>query len=286
MSLIRSARVLFLLFLEFNWHTFWMGLFMSQFQYEMRPKLLTERLAWIPNLPVCSIRDPYSPLLLNGQPFWKSPQTKHKELFRVGVIGTRRPSRYGLMCVQELIESCKNLPIVWVSGGALGIDGECHFQCLKNHVPTEAWLVGPIAKPNPSSHKYLFNEMAEREGSGIVIPSELEPPIGHRPFASQWLTRNQWLSLGLSALIVIEAGIYSGTWATVKFSQHLGFPVFAFPGEIFSDASRGTNLMISTGYAKPVESVEFLIEELVALIFGSPYNNKRWMPGSVDPYLL
>ena len=225
-----------------------------------------------------------SDLLVRGSPDWGPGNLPEKRL-RVGVIGTRKPSRYGLRFVAELITALKDLPLTFISGGALGIDGELHYRALLNGCPTEAWVVGPCAQPSPRSHSELFLEMGRRDHCAVVVPRELEP-VNRQPHPSDWLKRNQWLSMGLDVLIVVEAGIYSGTWATVKFSQNLGIPIFALPGTIFSPESKGTNLMISTGYAHPVEGVGFLYQELVALISSTLYNGSSWGADRVVPRAL
>lgn len=242
------------------------------------PLNLRRRLELLPYLGRHTVKNSPPSLLVCGSPEWLAGTSQKPERLRVGVIGTRKPSSYGLRFVEEIVKAVRDLPIVMVSGGALGIDGELHYQALRYGLPTEAWLVGPVLAPSPRTHEQLFEVMRRKKDCGLIVPEELEP--NSRPLhVRDWLTRNQWLSLGLDALIVVEAGIYSGTWATVKFSQNLGIPIFALPGMIFSEESKGTNLMISSGYAHPVEGVGFLCQELVALLGPNPYNKGR---GEVD----
>jgi predicted Rossmann fold nucleotide-binding protein DprA/Smf involved in DNA uptake len=219
-------------------------------------------------------------LLVRGYPLeWGRAQGPRSNVathsLRIGVIGTRKPSPEGLLFVKQLVNGLKDLPVILVSGGALGIDGQLHAQALLHKVPTEAWLVGPLSDPSPHFHTALFEKISQQENSCLVVPSGLEPSrSGRQPLAHDWLTRNQWLSLGLDALIVVEAGIRSGTWATVKFALKSSLNIYAVPGSIFNPAAEGTNLMITNGYAHPAGSVGFLIHAFVEQLSRNPYNKE------------
>lgn len=237
------------------------------------PKVMRDRLEARAEYPLFKSQ---SRLLCQGPLAWSDGREPRPRRLRLGIIGTRKPSSYGLYFVAELLRAAKNLPLTIVSGGALGIDGEAHARALLHGLPTEAWVVGPIAKPNPAYHERLFYKMLQTPESGLVVPEFLEPQLnGRNPLRADWLTRNQWLSMSLDALLVVEAGIHSGTWNKVKFSQSLGIPIWALPGEIFQSESSGTNLMITMGYAHPVESVGFLLKAFVALACANSYNRER-----------
>ena len=62
-------------------------------------------------------------------------------------------------------------------------------------------------------------------------------------------------------MLVVEAGLASGSLHTARFAAEAGIPVFAVPGSIFSVQSRGTNSLIQDG-AKLVQRVEDVLEEL------------------------
>jgi|GEM_PF-1810577 len=193
----------------------------------------------------------------------------------VAIVGSRRPTAYGLRFVREFVPQLKGLGWNVISGGALGIDGEVHAAALRHEVDTQAYVVGPLARPSPRAHAELFRELRRRPGCALFVPDTLEPAHrGREPSANDWLLRNQWLVACADALVVVEAQIPSGTWSSVRIANSYAIPVFALPGPIFSSLSGGTNSMISNGYAHMILSVEELMQSLVVELGGASYNRR------------
>jgi len=192
----------------------------------------------------------------------------------IGVVGTRKPTAYGLRFLNQWLDQQMEFGFVGtlLSGGAMGIDAALHEGALSRGLKTQAFLVGPKLSPNPIKNHRLFERMATHEGCALWVPYSLEPTHGRSPQPPWWLYRNRWLSACCDALIVVEAGTYSGTWYTVKIAQKFGIPVFALPGPFDSPVSEGTNLMISRGYATPINSLSDLQKTLVVELPVSPYN--------------
>jgi DNA processing protein len=198
-----------------------------------------------------------------------------RRAFKIGVIGTRRPSHYGFEVVQKLLLSLAQFrDWIWVSGGAFGVDAELHRVALEYELLTQAWLVGPIDEPSPRSHSWLFSQMKKRPGCGILVPESLDPSSGHRARPSSWLERNRWLAADVDALVVVEAHEKSGTWNTTTQALEFGKEVFLIPGPIFNESSRGTNSMIASGYGHGVVSLADLTKSLVVLSLERSYNYK------------
>jgi DNA processing protein len=70
------------------------------------------------------------------------------------------------------------------------------------------------------------------------------------------------------AVIVVEAGVKGGALITAAAALEQGVPVFAVPGDVGRDTSRGTNLLIRDG-AHPVLDPDDLVEAL-SLVVGPP----------------
>ena len=103
-------------------------------------------------------------------------------------------------------------------------------------------------------HKIITN--------GAVI-SEFLPNT--KPYSWNFPTRNRIIS-GISlGTLVIEATIKSGTMTTANWASEQGKNVYAIPGNIFSDQSKGTNKLISEG-AKIVNSAKDILEDLHRII--------------------
>jgi DNA processing protein len=87
-----------------------------------------------------------------------------------------------------------------------------------------------------------------------------EYSLGTQPRPGNFPTRNRIIA-GLSkGVLVVEAGLKSGTLITIDYALQQGKDVFAIPGNINCSVSKGTNKLIKEG-AKPVTCVEDILEE-------------------------
>ncbi|MBR2673891.1 MAG: DNA-processing protein DprA [Mogibacterium sp.] len=174
----------------------------------------------------------------------------------VAIVGSRRHTIYGknvsLMIGRRLGEA--NIPVT--SGLALGIDGFSHEGALEGGGRVIGVLGGGIEVMGPIKNKNLM--MRGLDAGGLVI-SEYEPTFPPKP--STFPARNRIIS-GLSeALIVVEAGMRSGSLITANHALQQGRPVYAVPGPINSQFSIGTNLLIRDG-AIPLVLIDDLLYDL------------------------
>ena len=175
----------------------------------------------------------------------------------LAVVGTRKATDYGIRAAEGII---KNLPpgFVIVSGLALGIDTVAHRAALNKNIPTIAVLGSSIDDQSiyPRENAKLAYEIIAKGGA---IISEYESPSP--PQKQNFPKRNRIIS-GLSkAVIVIEAPEKSGALITAKCALEQNREVYALPGSIFSENSRGTNNLIKQG-AHPIISLKEIIEEI------------------------
>lgn len=163
----------------------------------------------------------------------------------VAVVGTRHPSSYGKEAARDIIKtlaSHKNVAIV--SGMALGIDTIAHETAIEHRLQTIAVLGSGIDERviYPKNNIQLSRHIVEKGGALI---SEYEP-LAH---SERWTfpQRNRIIA-GLSqAIIVIEAGEKSGALITGRLGAEYNRDVMALPGSIYSEYSRGSNLLIKEG---------------------------------------
>jgi len=166
------------------------------------------------------------------------------------VVGTRRATTKGLALARELARSLAELGVVVVSGLALGIDAAAHEGALEGAGPTVAVLGGGHGHLHPPSHRSLARRIL---AAGGAILSEHPPDI--EPEAHLFPVRNRIIS-GLSRLVVVvEAGIRSGTNATAAYAHAQHRDVFACPGRPGDPSVAGTLRLIRDG-ALPVTELE------------------------------
>jgi DNA processing protein len=173
----------------------------------------------------------------------------------VAVVGSRSASDYGRRVARDLCRGLAALGFTVVSGLARGIDGVAHETALSSGGRTIAVLGSGVDRPYPPEHGGLYQRISE---NGAVV-SEL--PVGTRPMAFNFPSRNRLIS-GLSlGVVVVEATEKSGSLITAALAAEQGREVFAVPGLVGSSRSRGAHRLIRQG-AKLVESVEDIVEEI------------------------
>lgn len=176
---------------------------------------------------------------------------------QVAVVGSRRASREGLRNARDLAVALAGAGIVVTSGLALGIDAAAHEGALAAQGRTVAVLGTGVDRLYPRQNLSL----GERIGSEGVLVSEMRP--GAPPRASHFPRRNRLIS-GLSmGVLVVEAGLRSGSLITARLSLEQGREVFAVPGSIRNPGARGCHHLLRQG-ATLVESVDDILEELGA----------------------
>ena len=182
----------------------------------------------------------------------------------VAVVGTRRCTAYGKRLAFSYGRAIAAAGWPLVSGLARGIDGAAHRGTVKAGGIGVAVLGSGLAALYPREHAGLAEELIS---SGGAIVSEYPPTAA--PFGWRFPPRNRIIS-GLScAVVVVEAGVKGGALITARLALEQGVDVFAVPGDVERDSSRGCNLLIRDG-AHPVLDPDDLVEEL-ALVLGPPH---------------
>ena len=154
----------------------------------------------------------------------------------VAIIGSRKMSRYGKQVLQEIVPRFVAAGYTTISGFMYGIDTEVYRLTIENGGLTVAVL-----------------------GYGIECPTEIkvdskcllmsEYPGTTRGQVWTFPQRNR-IVVGLSDLVVVvEAGVKSGSLNSASWARRQGKPVFSVPGSIFSSTSEGSNILISEGKA-------------------------------------
>lgn len=173
----------------------------------------------------------------------------------VALVGSRKPTSYGVAVAERLAFDLSSAGITVVSGMARGIDTAAHKGALKAGGHTIAVLGCGVDVVYPRENKRIMEEIA---ATGAVIS---EFPPGSQPEAWHFPVRNRIIS-GLSrAVVVVEAAARSGALITADIALEQGREVMAVPGNISSPLSCGPNRLLKQG-ACLVEGVADILNEL------------------------
>ena len=176
----------------------------------------------------------------------------------VAMVGTRGASYYGLKAGRRLAGALAARGITVVSGLARGIDTAAHQGALEMSGRTLAVLGCGLDVVYPPENRQLYRDIPAH---GALIS---EFPLGAPPEGKNFPIRNRIISGLALGVVVVEAGVTSGTAITVRYALDQGREVFAVPGPIDSPTSIGPHRLIQEG-AKLVQDVEDILQELPAL---------------------
>ena len=176
----------------------------------------------------------------------------------IAIVGTRRPTPYGLAAAERLSADLAQAGLTIVSGMAAGIDTVAHRAALDGAGKTVAVLGCGVDVLYPASNRRLYENIAR----GGLLVSEF--PMGAPAYPQNFPVRNRIVS-GLSlGVVIVEGAQYSGSAITAKLAMDQGREVFAIPGNITSKMSWGPNLLIKEGGAKLVQEWSDITNELPA----------------------
>ena len=191
-------------------------------------------------------------LFVNGSPEWfLRPQ--------IAIVGSRNATPGGLSIAREFAEDLSRAGMVITSGLSLGVDGVAHRAAMDaGGVTLAVGGTGPD-QVYPARHRDLARRIVD---NGAVI-SSFAPGVG--PRAGHFPARNRIISGMCTGVLVIEAGIRSGSLITARLAGEQGREVFAVPGSIRNPMARGCHRLIRQG-ARLVESPDEIVDELRPLI--------------------
>ena len=171
----------------------------------------------------------------------------------IAIAGPRNASLNGKKFAHKVSNDLGKYDIIISSGMARGIDSYAHQGALKKG--TIAVLAGGVDNIYPSENKNLYHQILE---NGLIIS---ENAFGTVPKSINFPKRNRIIS-GISlGLIVVEAGMRSGTLITARYAIEQNREIMAVPGSPFDYRCHGSNRLIKDG-AKLVENAEDVMQEI------------------------
>ena len=171
----------------------------------------------------------------------------------IGVVGTRRATAYGQEACMKLIDDLSDLDVMIVSGLAFGIDSVAHKQALRWDLPTVGVLGHGLDRLYPPQNRSLAEKMIRNGGLLTDFPMKTLPDRENFP------KRNRIIAGLCDALVVVEAAEKGGALITADIAGSYDRDVFAFPGRINDEFSKGCNRYIRTNRAALIESAQDLL---------------------------
>ena len=197
------------------------------------------------------LRDIYDPPAL----LYVRGELRKEDELAVAIVGSRKTSPYGRWITEKVSQELVHQGITIVSGMARGIDSIAHQGAISRGGRTVAVLGCGVDIIYPYENRNLFYQIIDQ---GAVLS---EFPMGSKPEGGHFPRRNRIIS-GLSiGVVVVQASSKSGSLITAKYALEQGREVFAVPGNVGAEGSRGTNQLIKEG-AKLVESSGDILEEI------------------------
>jgi len=171
----------------------------------------------------------------------------------VAIVGARDSTQYGRQAAEMLAGELAKAGVIIVSGMARGLDAKAHGAALEASGETCAVLPCGIDICYPAENHKLHKQIADK---GCLV-TEYFP--GFRPQKWSFPARNRIIAGMADVLVVIEAGVKSGTLTTVDHALAQGKEVFAVPGRITDKKSAGTNELIKQGAHMLTSSSDVLL---------------------------
>ena len=195
------------------------------------------------------IYDPPALLYVRGE-------LRSEDELAIAIVGSRKTSPYGRWFTEKIGQDLARHGVTVVSGMARGIDSVAHKGSLQGGGRTIAVLGCGVDVIYPSENRNLFYQIIDQ---GAILS---EFPMGSPPEGGHFPRRNRIIS-GLSiGVVIVQASAESGSLITAGYALEQGREVFAVPGNVGAEGSRGTNRLIKEG-AKLVESTEDILEEIL-----------------------
>jgi DNA processing protein len=140
----------------------------------------------------------------------------------LAIVGTRKPSAEATAFARELAGAIVQHGGIVASGGAVGIDAAAHEGTLDAGGAT--WVVAATGADEvfPPENAPLFRRVLS-SGGAMIWPFERTRRADPRTF----FARNGVLVALADALVIVQAGVPSGTLNAARWARKLGRPVWA-----------------------------------------------------------
>ena len=165
-----------------------------------------------------------------------------KERSSLTIVGSREATPYSIDVAKYFARTKARDGHTIISGFARGIDSAAHTGAIEAEGTTVAVLGSGIDYDYPRNSAELKNSIAQK-GAVISEYPPLESP------AKEYFTIRNRLIAGLSkAVLVVQAGVHSGSINTASHAISQGKDVYCIPpANIFNDIYKGQSVLLRDG---------------------------------------
>jgi len=165
---------------------------------------------------------------------------------KISIVGSRRPSKYSRMIIQNISSSLSKAGVCIVSGGAMGIDAIAHLSAGSSN--TISVLLCGLNIKYPAINKNLLSDI---EKNGLLL-SQFKENFRATPWS--FVVRNELVVALGEVLIVAEAEIGSGSMRSIEFALKMGKEIYVLPQRL--GESGATNELLKTNKAKAIYDID------------------------------
>ncbi|MBR5324334.1 MAG: DNA-processing protein DprA [Muribaculaceae bacterium] len=213
-------------------------------------------------LPISFCCDNYPKRLLNCSDapilIYSKGYTDFNSAKYVSIVGTRHATEYGRdWCEKFVHELAEMFPeVVIVSGLAYGIDICAHRAALDSGATTVAVLGNPLNNIYPSTHRHTAEKIT---GNGALISeySSQSPTL-----KVNFVARNRIVAGMSDATVIVESKEKGGSLITAALASDYSREVFALPGNVDRETSKGCNNLIRDNKAQLITSAKDMANTL------------------------
>lgn len=157
----------------------------------------------------------------------------------IGIVGPRNATFHACKFSEKIAQDLGQNKITIISGLARGVDAAAHRGSMATG--TVAVIAGGMSNIYPPENLALYQKIYQE---GVVVS---EAPFGLEPRAFSFIQRNRIISGMSYGVIIVEAGMQSGSLTTARFALEQGREVFAVPGSPLDPRCFGSNMLLEDG---------------------------------------
>lgn len=176
----------------------------------------------------------------------------------ISLIGTRQCTIYGADAIRKFIcdlhQVCPQVLIV--SGLAYGVDINAHRNALTYGYDTVGVLAHGLDTLYPTAHRDTANQMIQH--GGLITEFTSRTKVDKVNF----VRRNRIIAGMSDACILVESGAKGGGLITTEIARSYNRDVYAFPGRITDEMSKGCNNLIRRNAAGLITCAKDFVSEM------------------------